>query len=424
MPEANSNSNMLCSLLGDTLMGKDGEVKTSEALTNKTAIALYFSAHWCPPCRGFTPQLAEWYTKDLKAKGLEVIFVSSDQDEEAFKEYFGEQPWLALPFAERDLKTALSKKFKVSGIPSLVILDGEGKTITKDGRAAVSGDPTGQDMPWKPKTFKELMSTAKLVDGSGKEQSYADATAAAKATAFYFSAHWCPPCRGFTPDLAKWYTADLKAKGLEVVFVSSDRDEAAFKEYFGEQPWLALSYEDRKLKEELSTFFGVNGIPSLCIVSPEGEIITKEGRGAVSGDPTGTEFPWYPKPVANLKAGPGQINEVTTVLCFAEKADSETQKACEAAMTPFAEAQIAAAKAKGEEDPEFAFMMVTEGDDLAMRIRTMFQMEEGSIPKLMICDIPDDGGYYEGPAAEAIGDVLEGFLADYSAKKLERKQLQ
>ena len=60
MPEANSNSNMLCSLLGDTVMGKDGEVKTSEALTNKTAIALYFSAHWCPPCRGFTPQLAEW----------------------------------------------------------------------------------------------------------------------------------------------------------------------------------------------------------------------------------------------------------------------------------------------------------------------------------------------------------------------------
>ena len=45
MPEANSNSNMLCSLLGDTPTGKDGEVMTSEALTNKTAIALYFSAH-------------------------------------------------------------------------------------------------------------------------------------------------------------------------------------------------------------------------------------------------------------------------------------------------------------------------------------------------------------------------------------------
>ena len=26
-------------------------------------IGIYFSAHWCPPCRGFTPKLVEWYGK-------------------------------------------------------------------------------------------------------------------------------------------------------------------------------------------------------------------------------------------------------------------------------------------------------------------------------------------------------------------------
>merc|ERR1719157_276657 len=100
-------------LFGDKLLGKNGEVPTAEALAGKAGVALYFSAHWCPPCRGFTPKLAEWYSTSLKAKGLEVVFVSSDRD----KEYFGEMPWLALPYSDRECKASLSKKFKVQGIP-------------------------------------------------------------------------------------------------------------------------------------------------------------------------------------------------------------------------------------------------------------------------------------------------------------------
>merc|ERR1712139_510607 len=117
------NSLNMEALFGSKLLSASGEVSTTEALAGKKAIALYFSAHWCPPCRGFTPQLAEWYTANLKDKGLEVVFVSSDKDEPAFNEYFGEQPWLALPFADRDRKAALNKKFKVNGVPSLVIVD-------------------------------------------------------------------------------------------------------------------------------------------------------------------------------------------------------------------------------------------------------------------------------------------------------------
>lgn len=36
----------------------------NKAMKGKKALALYFSAHWCPPCRGFTPQLAKWYSQD------------------------------------------------------------------------------------------------------------------------------------------------------------------------------------------------------------------------------------------------------------------------------------------------------------------------------------------------------------------------
>ena len=40
--------------------------------------------------------------------------------------------------------------------------------------------------------------------------------------------------------------------------------DAPRKEYFGEMPWLALDFSDRKLKEQLSTAFKVQGIPSLA----------------------------------------------------------------------------------------------------------------------------------------------------------------
>merc|ERR1712137_905504 len=44
---------------------------------------------------------------------------------------------------------------KVQGIPSVVILDGDGGLITKDGRQAISGDPCGLKMPWTPPTKAE-----------------------------------------------------------------------------------------------------------------------------------------------------------------------------------------------------------------------------------------------------------------------------
>ncbi len=49
---------------------------------------------------------------------------------------------------------------------------------------------------------------------------------------FYFSGHFCPPCRSFTPLLSKFYKRHAASKQLEVVFVSNDKDEAEFNAYF------------------------------------------------------------------------------------------------------------------------------------------------------------------------------------------------
>jgi len=271
----------------------------------------------------------------------------------------------------------------------------------------------------------------------------------------------------------------LKEKGLEVVFVSSDRGDEQFKEYFGEQPWLALEFNDTKRKEQLSTLCGVQGIPSLAMFDKDGSLITCDGRAAVSGDPTGDNFPWYPKPVSNLKAGPGDINEVTTVIAFCETSDAAAQKVVEEAMEPIAKKYKDEAKAKGEESPEVAFLIVTENTGLAPRLRTMLSLprlapskhehpleksdrESGwgcdgcgqsgagkdryrctqgcdfdfcgdcmekaggnqiMEPKLMILDIPDEGGFYEGAEGTVTTASVQKLVEDYLTKSLERKQL-
>ena len=72
----------------------------------------------------------------------------------------------------------------------------------------------------------------------------------AKLIGVYFSAHWCPPCRNFTPKLVEFYNkANEKEKVFEVIFVTSDRDETSFKEYFEKMPWLALDFNDPRRAE-------------------------------------------------------------------------------------------------------------------------------------------------------------------------------
>merc|ERR1719362_1358602 len=87
-------------------------------------------------------KLAERYNK-LKEEGVkvEVIFISSDRDEDGFNGYYGDMPWLALPFNERDVKTKVNEKFGVSGIPTLVILNSDGSKSNAQGRAAVMNAP-------------------------------------------------------------------------------------------------------------------------------------------------------------------------------------------------------------------------------------------------------------------------------------------
>ncbi|KAL5477184.1 hypothetical protein EMCRGX_G023938 [Ephydatia muelleri] len=137
----------LKALIGDTVLSKDNNIVSVDSLLPSGGVlGLYFSAHWCPPCRAFTPELAEWYNNiKLGPNGskFEIVFVSCDSDEDSFSEYFAEMPWHALPFSDRETESKLSKEFNISGIPTLVFLDADGTLITDDGRSIVMDDPQG-----------------------------------------------------------------------------------------------------------------------------------------------------------------------------------------------------------------------------------------------------------------------------------------
>lgn len=409
----------MISLLGDKLVSSAGEVSTAEALKGKV-VALYFSAHWCPPCRGFTPKLGGIY-KGLVAAGkaFEIVFVSSDRDESAWSEYFGEMPWLALPFGERDLKNKLSKKYKVSGIPSLVIVDEEANTITADGRAAVTEDPEGKTFPWKPPTVFEVLGE-EVITAEGDALEVSELQQENDVLALYFSAHWCPPCKGFTPKLSETYEKVVAAgKKMGVIFVSSDNSPSEFRDYFGSMPksWGAIPSGDKR-KGVLSKLFDVEGIPTLVILDAKtGAVINANGRGAIASDPEGVNFPWTPPAVAELSSSADGINETTSVCLMLEGCSAEVKAELGAALLEIAESS----KAAGE---DLIFFYAMESDGPVPQVRKLTKLgDAGSEPALVLLDIPDNGGYYTCDT-KVTAETIRAFLADYKAGgKLERKQL-
>ena len=129
----------LKTLLGEKLIDRSKSTVEVSSLGDKK-VGIYFSAHWCPPCRAFTPHLVSVYN-ELKKQGkkFEIVFVSSDRDEKHMLSYMSEMkmPWLAIPFGDERVKK-LKSRFGVRGIPSLVIVSPEGATLSKDGRNQVA----------------------------------------------------------------------------------------------------------------------------------------------------------------------------------------------------------------------------------------------------------------------------------------------
>ena len=141
--------------------------------------------------------------------------------------------------------------------------------------------------------------------------------------AFYVSAHWCPPCRAFTPLLTGTYAAlcrrlseetavarkkdDGDKEGeadaaaptststtpppFEFLFVSADRTRQGYEDYAATMPWPSFDFGSNRREAALEGL-GVQGIPALVLVSGDGRVLTRAGVPAARADAGGAAFPW------------------------------------------------------------------------------------------------------------------------------------
>jgi nucleoredoxin len=121
-------------LQGDLVRYYNGNVVAADinALANKKLIAFYFSAHWCAPCRKFTPKLVEYYNRAASQHPeFEVVLFSFDKSSSAMQSYMSEtkMPWLAIDYQKLSQKAVL-KTNAGDGIPSLVLVDSTGKVLS------------------------------------------------------------------------------------------------------------------------------------------------------------------------------------------------------------------------------------------------------------------------------------------------------
>jgi thiol-disulfide isomerase/thioredoxin len=254
----------------------------------------------------------------------------------------------------------------------------------------------------------------------------ADALGEAEVLGIYFSAHWCPPCRGFTPKLGERYSQLKEAgKKLEVVFVSSDRDESAFTEYHDSMPFFGMPFSRREEKAKLSERFGVNGIPTLVFVDAKtGALITDEGRAGVSSPTFLEEFPYHPKPVNDVGTSISGINNKSSLVVLMEAVEKTKRKAILEALTEVAEEEM-----KAEESERAVQRFFTGTDDGPLeQIRKMGGLPPAEKPSadgeatMLIFDLSENGAVYAPlPGKENVSaDNMAAFIKDFQNKALKK----
>lgn len=114
----------------DTLVYPSGDFhpkKLSDFNSNYTLVV--FGASWCPKCTEEIPAIAKSYNT-WKAQGVEVLFVSLDEDLKAFYQFSAQFPFISITDLKK-WKSPIAKDYYVFSTPTMYLLDKNRKIILR-----------------------------------------------------------------------------------------------------------------------------------------------------------------------------------------------------------------------------------------------------------------------------------------------------
>ena len=101
--------------------------KMSELKSNYTVVI--FGASWCPKCKEELPQIAQLYAK-WKAKGVEVVFISLDENKADFQSFVKDFPFISTCDYNK-WESVIAKSYYVFGTPTMFLLNNEREILLR-----------------------------------------------------------------------------------------------------------------------------------------------------------------------------------------------------------------------------------------------------------------------------------------------------
>ena len=133
------------------------------------------------------------------------------------------------------------------------------------------------DKIWPPTMVGKQMPDFRFINyANGKAMSLKECLAGKKYLLLDFWASWCKPCRKEIPNILKLYKK-YHTEGFEVVSISADTSEAAWKKALDEEklPW----YNDRDGQQGICNLYKVQYYPTIYLIDADGKVVAKDIRG-------------------------------------------------------------------------------------------------------------------------------------------------